>query len=182
MPSPLLLAPLFAAALVLHVETGESMWLRYAPLDPAALRHARETTPRSSKAPKTGCKAVSSDLPACSASFPYRGAPGWCTIRVEYFDQNNGVSRFRLFVGEQKVDQWAASDRLPSAKIDGTTSTCREISGIALRSGDLVRIEAVPGAGEPAPLDYIDILPDSVSERSPPAPRPPRSPRPSPSR
>ena len=135
----------------------------------------------------SGGKAVSCPAPACSASFAYQGVAGWFTLRVEYFDQNNGVSRFRLFIGDQVVDRWAASDRLPTAKIDGSSSTRREISGIALRPGDHVRVEGVPGGGEPAPLDYVEINPDRTGENPLNAPRrfaplPRRSPRPSPSR
>ncbi len=135
----------------------------------------------------SGGKAVSCLSSTCSASFEYRGAAGWRTLRVEYFDQNNGVSRFRLFVGNQTVDEWSASGLVPTSKIDGSSSTRREISGIALRPGDRIRLEGVPGGGEPAPFDYIDILADRLgadplTARSPPAPPPPRSPRPSPSR
>jgi len=55
------------------------------------------------------------------------------------------------------VDQWMADDDLPSSQIGGDTSTRREIPGLALRPGDVIRIEGTPDGGEPAPFDYIAI-------------------------
>jgi alpha-glucuronidase len=81
-------------------------------------------------------------------------------LRVRYFDQNNGVSRFRLWIGNQLIDEWTAADRLPTQKIDGSSSSRRTIAGIALRPGDQIRIEGVPNGGETAALDYLEILPD----------------------
>jgi alpha-glucuronidase len=96
---------------------------------------------------------------SCSASFRYDGEPGWHTIRVQYFDQSNGVSHFRLFVGSQLIDTWAADDLVPErrAKVDASSSTRRTVTGIALRKGDRIRIEGVPDGGEHAAIDYIEI-------------------------
>jgi alpha-glucuronidase len=102
-------------------------------------------------------KAVSCPSTKCAASLRYQGKPGWYKIDVEYFDQSNGIARFRLFVGGQLVDEWAASNRVPSIKIDGSTSTRRTISEVALRPGDEIRIEGMPDQGETAALDFIEI-------------------------
>ncbi len=107
----------------------------------------------------SGGKAVVCPAAKCSAALRFDGAPGWYTIRVQYFDQNNGMSRFRLFVGKQLVDEWAASLRLPTVKIDATSSTRRAVSGITLRPNDEIRVEGIPDGAEPAALDYIEILP-----------------------
>jgi alpha-glucuronidase len=93
----------------------------------------------------------------CSASMKYGGKPGWFDVDVQYFDQNNGVSRFRLFVGDQVVSQWAADDTIPTHQINAHSSTRRRARGIALRPGDVIRIEGVPDRGEPAALDYVEI-------------------------
>ncbi len=95
----------------------------------------------------------------CAASFRYEGVPGWYDLYVQYFDQNNGVSQFKVFIAEQLVDEWSASDHLPTSKIDGSSSTRREITGVALRPGDQVRIEGVAEGAENAPLDYIEVHP-----------------------
>jgi alpha-glucuronidase len=118
---------------------------------------ARDVTPWEAA---SGGKAVSCPVPQCTASLRYEGAPGWYTVNVRYFDQNDGVSNFRLLVGHQLVDQWWAGDRLPTRRIDASSSSRRVVSGIALRPGDEIYIEGVPNGGETAALDYIEILPE----------------------
>jgi alpha-glucuronidase len=94
----------------------------------------------------------------CTASGRFSGAPGWYQVNVQYFDQNNGSSKFQLLINNQVVDQWVADDDLPSAEIGADTSTRRQISGLALRPGDEIRIEGTPEGGESAAVDYIEIL------------------------
>jgi alpha-glucuronidase len=106
----------------------------------------------------SGGKGVTCALAKCAASFQSDGAPGWYTLQVEYFDQNNGVSHFYLSVANQIVDEWAAADDLPTQKIDASSSTRRVVKGIALRTGDEIRIEGVPEGGETAALDYVEVL------------------------
>jgi alpha-glucuronidase len=108
----------------------------------------------------SGGKVVVCAAKACTAATKFTGDPGWYTLRVEYFDQANGVAHYRVFVGPQQVDEWAADLRLPSMRLDSTTSTRRTIPGIALRPGDEIRIEGVPDSGEVAALDYLEVVPD----------------------
>jgi len=93
----------------------------------------------------------------CTASFRFTRDAGWYEMDVVYFDQNNGHSSFRVFVGDQLVDEWTANDTLPGAKIGGDSSTRRRIHGLALRPGDEVRIVGIPDREEHAPLDYVEI-------------------------
>jgi alpha-glucuronidase len=104
-------------------------------------------------------KAVGCTAAPCSATLRYEGAAGWHTLYVRYFDQNNGVSRFRVWIGGQLIDEWAAADRLPTRRIDSSSSSRRTIVGVALRPGDEIRIEGVPDGAEGAPLDYVEIVP-----------------------
>ena len=109
----------------------------------------------------SGGKAIACDAAQCSASLRFDGAAGRYTLRVEYFDQRNGVSHFRLRVAGQAIDEWDADLLLPTNTLDSTSSTRRAIRGVALRPGDEIRIEGRNGGNEPAPLDYIEIVPDS---------------------
>src|SRR5207237_8272826 len=84
----------------------------------------------------------------CAAIFRFDRPAGWYEMDMQYFDQNNGESRFRVFVGNQEVDQWIADDHLPASKPGGDTSTRRRISSLALRPGDEIRIEGIPDGGE----------------------------------
>jgi alpha-glucuronidase len=106
----------------------------------------------------SGGKAISCAAGMCAAGFRYSGAAGWYDLRVQYFDQNNGAARYRLFVAGQLVDEWVAGDRVPTRKIDGSSSTRRLASGIALRPGDEIRIEGMPDGEESAALDYVEVL------------------------
>jgi alpha-glucuronidase len=109
----------------------------------------------------SGGKAIQcADAKGCWATFRFSGEPGAREIDVEYFDQNNGASRFRLFVNGRKVDEWAADDHLPAKRIGGDSSTRRRIHNITLRTGDQVRIEGIPDGEEKAGLDYIEIFPE----------------------
>jgi alpha-glucuronidase len=109
----------------------------------------------------SGGQAIACETPGetCVASTRFKGSAGWYRINVQYFDQNNGQSRFRLLLNRQLVDEWTADDDLPSAGLNGDTSTRRQISGLPLRPGDEIRVEGARDGGELAALDYIEILP-----------------------
>ena len=106
----------------------------------------------------SGGKAIECPVRSCTATLRYNGAPGQYAIRVQYFDQNDGVSHFRFTVGNQTIDEWAAADRLPTRKVDGASSTRRTIPTVALRAGDEIRIEGIPDGGENAAIDYIELV------------------------
>ncbi len=113
----------------------------------------------------SGGKAVQCGAAKCTASFEYHSTAAYSTIRVRYFDQNNGASRFRLWVGDQLVDEWTADDHVPSARVDSSSSARRSISGVALRPGDVIRVEGSPDGREVAALDYVEILPDEPASK-----------------
>jgi alpha-glucuronidase len=95
-----------------------------------------------------------------SVSFEFDGAADWYDLHVRYFDEEDGVSQFRAYVGEQLVDEWMGNDHVPtpSALPDAHTSSRRTIRGLALRPGDVVRVEGVADGGERAGLDYMEVL------------------------
>jgi alpha-glucuronidase len=106
----------------------------------------------------SGGKAVSCPVTQCAATLKYDGAAGWYTLHVEYFDQMDGVSHYRLLIDGQLIDEWAAAERLPTRTLDSSSSTRHLITGIALRPGDEIRIEGKPDGRETAALDYLEIL------------------------
>lgn len=93
----------------------------------------------------------------CVATFRFDHPSGQYEMDVQYFDQNNGASKFRVLVGDKEVDEWIANDHLPATKPGGDSSTRRRIAALALRPGDEIRIEGVPDGEEHAPLDYIEL-------------------------
>ena len=105
----------------------------------------------------SGGAAVACAISRCAAHFVFEGSTGRHEVRIRYFDQNNGAARFRLLVNGEQLEQWVASDRLPTQKIDGSSSSLRIVPGVALKPGDEIRIEGSPDGGESAALDYIEI-------------------------
>jgi alpha-glucuronidase len=99
---------------------------------------------------------------ACTAQLSFNGAPGWYDLDVQYFDLNSGAAGFRLFIGAQQVDQWTADAVLPATTPNGDSSTRRRIAALALRPGDIIRIEGVPHDGDTAALDYIELHPHGI--------------------
>jgi alpha-glucuronidase len=95
--------------------------------------------------------------PPCIAKLRFAGAPGTYEIDIEYFDQNNGVSKYRAFIGDRLVDEWLANAWLPATQPNGDSSTRRIIHGVALRPGDELRIEGFPDKDEHAPIDYVEF-------------------------
>jgi len=106
----------------------------------------------------SGGKAIECVQPqGCTASFRFTNNSGLYDLDIEYFDLDNGESRYRVFAGTQFVDEWTANGHLPTTKLGGDSSTRRQIRRVALRPGDEIRIEGIPGGGERAPLDYVEI-------------------------
>jgi alpha-glucuronidase len=108
----------------------------------------------------SGKQAVRCPVAKCSASMKYDGAAGKYTVRIQYFDQNSGAAHFRVLDGDRLVDEWTADDRVPSARLDSTSSARRVIRGVDLRPGDEIKIEGTPDRGEVAALDYLEIAPE----------------------
>jgi alpha-glucuronidase len=78
---------------------------------------------------------------------------------VQYFDANNGRSKFSVWLNGHLVNEWLADDDLPTTKIDADSSTRRVIRGLTLHAGDEIRIEGTPEGEDPAALDYVEIHP-----------------------
>jgi alpha-glucuronidase len=106
----------------------------------------------------SGGKGIECNVPrGCSAVFRFERDAGWYGMDVEYYDQNNGDSKFRVLVNGQEVDAWAADNRLTAKKPGGDSSSRRRISGLALRPGDEIRIEGIPDKEEHAGIDFISF-------------------------
>ena len=98
---------------------------------------------------------------SCSAATHFTGPAGQYEIDTQYFDQNNGESNFRIYVRNQLIDQWTASDHLPATKIGGDSSTRHRTFNVTLAPQDEIRIEGIPDRDEHAPLDYLEIVPSN---------------------
>ena len=95
----------------------------------------------------------------CSAGIVFKGPSGVHELDVQYFDQNNGESKFRVFINDKLIDEWSANLQLPTTKIGGDSSTRRRIPNITIPHGAEIRIEGTPDKDERAALDYLEINP-----------------------
>ena len=103
--------------------------------------------------------ACAAEAAVCSAQTKFNGAAGWYEVDVEYFDLSNGISKFKVSVNDQVVDEWRADMLLPGRDPSADSSVRHHIKGLALRPGDVIHIEGTPDGAERAPLDYIEVLP-----------------------
>ena len=101
--------------------------------------------------------AVSCAISRCSEHFVLKGSPGRHEVRIRYFDHNSGPANFRILLDGQLLDQWVASDRLPTQKFGGASSSLRMVPGVMLKLGDEIDIEGSPDREESAALDYLEI-------------------------
>ena len=107
----------------------------------------------------SGGRAAICTAKQCSAQITWDKPDGWYDVTVQYFDFLRGHSHFALSIAGNEVDHWIADDTLPSDKLDGHTSTRRVLYTVAIHRGDTVRVTGWPDGPEPAPLDYMEIVP-----------------------
>ena len=113
----------------------------------------------------SGGKAVTCAAATCAVTLDYTGATGAFDVAVQYFDEANGASRFRLLVNGREVDGWTASEDFATREPNGHSATRHVSRGVRLTSGDAIRIEGMPDRTEPAPLDYVEIAPAAAARR-----------------
>jgi alpha-glucuronidase len=105
----------------------------------------------------SGGKSVACPAARCTATFRYTGATGERDVIVQYFDESGGASRFEAFVAGRLVGAWAADGTFPTAEPNGHSATWHRIPKVQVAEGDEIRVVGIPDAGEPAPLDYVEI-------------------------
>jgi alpha-glucuronidase len=109
----------------------------------------------------SGGKGIECPVESCRAAMRFDGPAGKYQIAVQYFDQNNGVSKFKVSVDGRVVDEWQADESLPAAQPNGDSSTRRWIFDVVLHPRDEIDIEGFPDGKERAPVDYLEITPTS---------------------
>lgn len=158
---------------IARAETGYDAWLRYAPIDQVA----RKTY---AHLPAAIFVAGASPLLETAKNELIRGVGGMLgkamqveshiatggAIMLATYDVTHGlvpgrdgVARYKLFAGGRQIAEWPADDTLPSDRPNRHTSARKTITGVALRAGDEIRIEAKPDANDHADVDYVEIVP-----------------------
>ncbi|KAI2909830.1 CAZyme family GH67 [Aspergillus niger] len=89
-------------------------------------------------------------------------------IGVNYYDLYGGQSKWTLSVGDKVVGQWLGDmehnslGHTPSIYLDGHSATRITFHGVGIRQGDQLKIVGEANGVEPAPLDYIVLLPPGL--------------------
>jgi alpha-glucuronidase len=107
----------------------------------------------------SGEGAVECPAASCTATFQHAGPAGKYDVTVRYFDVNTGAARFRVKVGDRTLAEWTAGDRIPTRRIDGSSSARYVLRDVSLEAGDRIIVEGTPDGGETAALDYVEIQP-----------------------
>ena len=107
-----------------------------------------------------GRAVVCEDAAGCTLSTRLERPAGEYRVAVQYFDLNDGASRYTLLLNGREIGAWTADMVLPSSKMDGHTATRYTLPrGVALKPGDALMLRGTPDGKEPAPVDYIEVVP-----------------------
>jgi len=98
---------------------------------------------------------------ACTASTTFNRSAGTYDVAVQYFDFRHGISTYSLYLNGKLLKEWRADNSLPTDQMNGDTSTRITVPGVALKAGDILKVEGHPNNDEPAPLDYLEISPSA---------------------
>lgn len=92
---------------------------------------------------------------------------GTYNLAVNYYDLYGGKSHWKVYLGDHLVGQWVGNNEdilshTPSVYLDGHSATRITFRGVKVNKGDTLKIVGTPDGVEPAPLDYISLLPPGI--------------------
>ncbi|KAL2019380.1 hypothetical protein VTK56DRAFT_9671 [Thermocarpiscus australiensis] len=102
-----------------------------------------------------------------STTLPPHVKSGRYDVAVNYYDMAIGNSTWELYVGRELVGKWKGDleyvlGKAPTPYIDGQTATRVTFRGVNIKQGSTLTIVGTPDGLEPAPIDYVSILPEGV--------------------
>ncbi|KAF2741834.1 glycoside hydrolase family 67 protein [Sporormia fimetaria CBS 119925] len=88
-------------------------------------------------------------------------------VAINYYDMDRGRSEYEVSVGNRTVGKWTGDlerrlGRATSVYLDGHSATRITFRGVEVRKGDVLKIVGKPDGIEPAPIDYVSLLPEGV--------------------
>ncbi|KAJ6484035.1 putative alpha-glucuronidase A [Mycena sanguinolenta] len=90
-------------------------------------------------------------------------------LAVNYFDMYGGNSSYQVFVDNRMVGEWVGNvvdigklGHTPSIYLDGHSATRITFHDVTIKQGDTLKIVGQADGVEPAPLDYVSLLPAGV--------------------
>lgn len=94
---------------------------------------------------------------------------GTYDLAVNYYDMYGGQSQWQIFLNGKQVGEWLGNSEdvlshTPSIYLDGHSATRMKFRGVKVNKGDMLKIVGTPSGIEPAPLDYVAVLPQGVMD------------------
>lgn len=110
---------------------------------------------------------TSSNTTAGTATTKLDYPSGTYDLAVNYYDLIGGRSNWTVSVNGNQVGAWVGNheDTLghtPSTYLDGHSATRITFKNVKIQKGDELKIVGMPDGIEPAPLDYVAILPPGI--------------------
>ncbi|KKA18477.1 alpha-glucuronidase [Rasamsonia emersonii CBS 393.64] len=92
---------------------------------------------------------------------------GTYDLAVNYYDMYGGKSHWQVYLNNRKIGEWVGNSEdtlghTPSIYLDGHSATRITFRGVKIEKGDELKIVGTPDGVEPAPLDYVSVLPEGV--------------------
>jgi alpha-glucuronidase len=110
---------------------------------------------------------TSSNSTTGTASTTLQFRDGVYNLAVNYYDQAIGRSHWEVYVNDRLIGKWEGNSEYvlghaPSHYIDGQSAMRITFPNVTVRRGDKLKIVGHPDGDEPAPLDYVSLLPDGI--------------------
>jgi alpha-glucuronidase len=92
---------------------------------------------------------------------------GTYDLAINYYDLYGGQSQWKVYLNEKKVGEWIGNaedyiSHTPSIYLDGHSAMRINFRDIKVKKGDTLKIVGTPDGTEPAPLDYLSLLPRGI--------------------
>ena len=92
---------------------------------------------------------------------------GTYDVAGNYYDLIGGRSHWEIYLNDGSLGQWIGNNEdtlghAPSTYLDGHSATRVTFHGVKIENGDILKIVGTPDGIEPAPLDYVAMLPAGV--------------------
>lgn len=85
-------------------------------------------------------------------------------LAINYYDLYGGKSQWQVYLNEKEVGAWVGNaedtlSHISSIYLDGHSAIRVKFHNITIHRGDVLKVVGKPDGIEPAPLDYIAVLP-----------------------
>lgn len=112
---------------------------------------------------------TSSNTTAGTATTKLDFDSGTYDLAVNYYDIIGGQAKYEVYLNDKQVGKWTGDNvdtgrlgHTPSTFLDGHSATRITFNGVKVEKGDTLKIVGTPDGAEPAPLDYVVLLPAGV--------------------